>query len=172
MIAFTDFIQKQTFFVKKILKIVCTLLVCLFVSVVFAVLALIGSCEMMSEAEDVSFIERYNILSDMPEQIGSSKKLSSDVTAIRLDLGLEECSWGLEDMGGASVKYSLADKTGEYHLYPTFDNLPRAICWTLLHPDSYESFLDIYENDRDNAWLIKRASVAGIEGIKNSLPNI
>lgn len=156
---------------KSIAKFIYIALVCLVLTLVLAVVLLIASCEMMSEAENVEPIERVEILSSMPDVAGETKKLSRDTSIVRLDEMQEEYFWGHEEMGGVSIKYSLVEGREERCLFPTFNNLLIAIFWTLTHPDSYESFLDIYENDRENAWLIKRASIAGLDGIRNALPD-
>lgn len=154
-----------------IVKFICIALACSALVLVFAAVLLIASCEMTTEAEDVGLMERAEIFSSMPDTVGKMKRLSTDVSVVRLDETQEGCFWGHEEMGGVSIKYSLVEGREERCLFPTFDNLPIAVFWTLTHPDSYESFLDIYENDRENAWLIKRASIAGLDGISNSLPD-
>ena len=131
---------------------------------------LIWSEAMTNEPDDVSIVERYQILDTLPKEKGKIKTLDSGVKIKRIDAKRKNELPYLNAMGGISAKWALIDDEKEYELNLTFDNLPQAIVYTIFHPEHFKEFYDRLGGDKDIASIVKQASKYGFNEIKNQLP--
>lgn len=153
---------------RKITFVICALLI----TVAFPPLLVCGLASLASTEDSVSPWEQIEIYSKLPKNVGDSVEIYPDVEVKRTDYKRKEVSETECEMGGESVKYEFVDKYGSYRLLITYDDLPKAITYVIFHPEEFEGFVDMYENDGANAWLIKQASEEGIsDWVKLNLPD-
>lgn len=131
---------------------------------------LIWNEAMTHEPDDVSIIERYQILDTLPKEKGEIKTLDSGVKIKRIDAKRKNELPYLNAMGGISAKWALIDGKKEYELNLTFDNLPQAIVYTIFHPEHFKEFYDRLGGDKDIASIVKQASKYGFNEVKDELP--
>ncbi len=152
----------------KILLVICALLAVL----VLPPLVVCGLATLASTEDGVSPWEQIEVYNKLPKNVGDSVEIYPGVEVKRVDYKRKEVSEKERDMGGESVKYEFVDKNGSYRLLITYDNLPKAITYVIFHLEEFEGFVDMYENDGANAWLIKQASEEGMsDWVKLNLPD-
>lgn len=147
-------------------------LVALLAITLLAAAALLAYAETMTQPENVGLIECHQILDSLPKQKGETTTLASGVKIKRIDAARKNEIPELVDMGGVSAKWEFIEGDKSYKMYITFDNIPKAAIYTVFHPSAINHFVDIYENSKDNAWMVKEATTKGMKGIKFYLPDL
>ncbi len=134
--------------------------------------AVCGLATLASTEDSVNPLEQLQIYSKLPKNVGDSIEIYPGVQIKRVDYKRKDINAQESEMGGESVKYEFVDKNGSYRLLITYDDLPKAVAYVIFHPDEFDGFVDMYENDGANAWLIKQASEEGMsDWVKLNLPN-
>lgn len=158
--------------VKELIHIAAMASVTLLVIMILPTTALFAYSETMNQPESIGFTKAHQILDSLPKKKGETTTLASGVKVRRIDAIRKNELPELIEMGGVSAKWEFVKGDKSYKMYITFDNVPKAALYAILHPDAINHFVDIYGNDRDNAWMIEEAETGGIKAIKHNLPNL